>query len=192
MNVILIGYRGSGKTTVGRRLAERTGRTFVDVDNETCRRFGIDSIAEIWRVHGEPAWREQEVAVTQALCGREDHVIGLGGGTLMQPGAHNAVQAAADTLRVYLACDRAELFRRIQSDTRTAAARPNLTKLGGGEDEIRHMLNQREPVYQAVADVCLDVTHRDPEQTTRWLIQRLSDLDRAPRPETATQDEPTG
>ena len=172
MNVILIGYRGCGKTTIGRMLADQTWATFVDVDDVVCQRFGNDSIAAIWDEHGEPEWRRVEVEVTRELVSRPDHVIGLGGGTLMQPGAREAIEQAADTVRVYLKCEPAELLRRIEADTRSAATRPNLTQMGGGLDEIKAVLAEREPVYEAVADKVLDVTHLSPEDGLRFLIQR--------------------
>lgn len=172
MNIILIGYRGSGKTSMGRILADRLWKTFVDVDVEACRRFGIDSIARIWEQFGEPAWRRMEVQVTQEVCAAEDHVIALGGGTLMQPEARLAVQNAMAT-RVYLHCDPEELYRRVSGDTRSAQTRPNLTGLGGGIEEIRAVLAQREPVYRAVADKELDVTHLNVEDAVRYLIEKL-------------------
>ncbi|MEX2387116.1 MAG: shikimate kinase, partial [Phycisphaeraceae bacterium] len=91
MNVILIGYRGSGKTTIGKRLANQLWKDFHDVDREICKRFGIDSIADIWQTHGEPKYREVEVEVTRDLVAKPNAIIALGGGTLMQPGARAAV-----------------------------------------------------------------------------------------------------
>jgi shikimate kinase len=171
MNIILLGYRGCGKTSIGKKLASQMWKTYVDVDVETCKRFRDRTIAEIWREFGEPAWRQAEVAVTRELVGRKDQVIGLGGGTLMQPGAREAVEQAADTKRIYLKCSAEELYRRVQADTQSAATRPNLTNLGGGLDEIKAMLEKRGPVYEAVADVVFDVTHLKVDDGVRYLIQ---------------------
>ncbi|MEX0886301.1 MAG: shikimate kinase, partial [Phycisphaeraceae bacterium] len=101
MNVILLGYRGCGKTTVGRAVARALGWRYVDVDDATREAFDNATIAEIWQRHGEPAWREAEVAATRRLVAGREQVIGLGGGTLMQPGAREAVEAA-EARRVYL------------------------------------------------------------------------------------------
>ncbi len=172
MNIVLIGYRGSGKTTWGRMLAGELWKTFVDVDVECCKRFGMDSIAAIWAQHGEPKWRQTEVAVTKELCVKDNQVIALGGGTLMQAGAKEAVQAS-HAVRIYLHCDAEELHRRIQADPRSGAARPNLTNLGGGVEEIRAVLREREAVYREVADKVFDVTHVKPDKSgLRHLIQR--------------------
>ena len=94
MNIILIGYRGSGKTTLGKQLAMRQWLTFVDVDSEVCKRFDNASIADIWAKHGEPEWRRVEVEVTEDLCKKDGQVIALGGGTLLEPGARRAVMNA--------------------------------------------------------------------------------------------------
>lgn len=170
MNIVLIGYRGSGKTTIGRKLASQLWKGFVDVDQEACRRFGIDSIAEIWRVHGELAWRETEVRVVQETMAKDEQVIALGGGTLMQPGARAAVEQAQGVRRIYLHCEAEELHRRIEADPASGATRPSLTSFGGGVEEVRTMLAEREPVYRAVADHVLNVTHLKPDDATRYLL----------------------
>lgn len=172
VNVILIGYRGSGKTTLGKKLADDLRKTFVDVDDEARKRFGSATIADIFDQHGEMQWRRVEVEVTAELVGRSDQVIGLGGGTLMQDGARQAVEQAADTIRIYLKCEPAALLQRIQGDTQSAASRPNLTKLGGGIDEIKGLLAERGPVYEAVADHVLDVTHLSPPDAVRYLVRQ--------------------
>jgi shikimate kinase len=169
-NIILIGYRGSGKTSVGKALAGELWKTFVDVDDAACRRFGNDSIADIWQKHGEPEWRRVEIEITRELCGRKDHVIGLGGGTLMQPAAREAVESAPGAVRIYLKCDPAELHRRISGDAQSAHTRPHLTAHGGGLDEIKAVLALRGPVYEAVADKTLDVTRMSVADAVRHLI----------------------
>jgi shikimate kinase len=82
------------------------------------------------------------------------------------------VKNAPDTRRIYLKCEPEELHRRISADKQSTATRPNLTNLGGGVEEIRAVLAQREPVYVSVADHVFDVTHTDLESALRHLIQR--------------------
>lgn len=171
MNIILLGYRGSGKTSIGKKLAIQLWREFFDVDAEACKRLGNDSIAAIWEELGEPRWREVEVEVTRDLCARDNLVIGLGGGTLMQAGAREAVEQA-DARRVYLKCSPEELLRRAESDPISVLTRPNLTGLGGGIEEIHAMLAQREPVYEAVADFTLNVTRMDVPTAVRFIIEK--------------------
>lgn len=172
MNIVLLGYRGCGKTSIGKMLASQLWKTFADVDTEACKRFKNPSIADIWAKHGEPAWRATEVEVTRELVKKPDMVIGLGGGTLMQAGARQAVEQAADTVRIYLKCEAKELYRRVSQDAQSAATRPALSPLGGGLDEIVHMLQLREPVYEAVADKVFDVTHLSIPDAVRYLIQK--------------------
>lgn len=171
MNIILLGYRGSGKTSIGRKLANQLWKTFVDVDDEACKRFGNNSIAAIWEEHGEPAWRDMETRVTQELLAKDDLVIGLGGGTLMQPAARQAVEQAANAKRIYLKCSPDELLRRVEADTRTSLTRPNLTQLGGGIEEIQAVLEERGPVYEAVADEVFDVSHLNIDDAVRYLVR---------------------
>jgi shikimate kinase len=172
MNIILIGYRGSGKSTIGKLLATRLWKTFVDTDEEVRKRFANKTIAEIWQEHGESEWRRAEVEVTQKVLEGANQVIALGGGTLMQPAARTAVEQAKNAVRIYLSCEPQELHRRIAQDTNSSRSRPPLTGYGGSVEEIRCVLAERDPVYRAVADKVLDVTHLKPENGLRYLIDR--------------------
>ncbi len=173
MNVILLGYRGSGKTSVGKKLASQLWKQFVDIDAETRKRFGGRTIAEIWAAEGEPAWRDAEAATLREAMAQPDRVIALGGGTIMIAGLAEEVKAAPDCKRIYLRAEPEELHRRIAGDTQSAATRPSLTPHGGGVEEIRAVLAQREPVYRDVADGEFDVTHVGVDDTVRYLIQRF-------------------
>ncbi|HEV7300559.1 MAG TPA: shikimate kinase [Tepidisphaeraceae bacterium] len=156
MSVILIGYRGSGKTSLGRKLADRLWQPFVDSDEQIVAKAG-KSIREIFEQDGEPAFRDLESAVVQDLATRQEHVIGLGGGAVLRPENRAALKAGGHKI-VYLRCEPAELHKRISADAATAANRPSLTELGGGLAEIEKLLQQREPIYREVMDVELDVT----------------------------------
>lgn len=182
MNIILMGYRASGKTSVGRLLAQSLGMSFKDIDIETCKAFGNNSIADIWQQHGEPAWRAQETLATQSLCVQDHLVIALGGGTLMQAGARLAVEEA-HAWRVYLQCDPPELDRRISSDARSAQTRPSLTAAGGNLAEIKAVLAIREPVYLAVADQVVNVTSLSMPQVAQAILDHPHN--RLHRPPTA-------
>ena len=175
MNIILIGYRGSGKTCIGSRLAQRLDLHFVDTDQVTCRRFGNDSIADIWQQHGEPAWRKMEVEVTVALCAADDQVIALGGGTVIETGGRQAVINATNCKRVYLYCLPEQLHQRIGADANTTVARPDLTNHGGGLEEIKQVLTQRDPVYRQVADIIVDVTNLSIDHAVAELVNVLAD-----------------
>ena len=157
---------------MGKMIADQLWKTFVDTDVETCKRFSNDSIAAIWQEHGEAEWRRVETEATQAACGRKDVVIALGGGVLTQPDARAAVENARDTVRIYLSCQPQELYRRIQQDAQTPSARPDLTRLGGGIEEIEKILAERDPIYRAVSDHVFDVTHVRPDNGVRHLVDK--------------------
>lgn len=172
MNIILLGYRGSGKTTIGKLLAEQLWKDFVDVDQLVMRRMGNRSIKEIWATDGEPKFREVEVQVTIELCQRTELVIALGGGTVMQEHARHAIQHAPDCKRIYLYCETPELVKRLSADSATPDQRPSLTLAHSLHDEITSVLALRDPIYRSVADQVFDVTHLSPADAARYLIDR--------------------
>ena len=175
MNIILFGYRGSGKTSIGRLLAGELWKTFVDLDAEVCKQFQGRSIADIWATDGEPAFRGVEAELAKQFCAKDDQVIALGGGTLTHPDARAAVQSAPHAVRIYLKCKPEILHQRIQADPATSHARPSLTRGasgGGGLDEVRAILAEREPIYTTVADKVFDVTHLSPKDAVPHIIKR--------------------
>lgn len=171
MNIVLLGYRGCGKSTLGKKLAEETWKDFIDTDQLVRARFGNKTIAEIWQQFGEAEFRRVETEVAREVMGRKDAVIALGGGTVMQSAAREAVKAGKDAVRVYLYCAAEELAKRIAADQATQADRPNLTNLGGGVAEVQAVLAQRDPVYREVADKVFDVTLLDRDSALRYFIK---------------------
>jgi len=170
MSIVLIGYRGSGKTTIGRKLADRLGWPFVDSDIEVVKLAG-KSIKEIFESDGEPAFRDLESAVVADLVTLAKHVISLGGGAVMRMQNSNAIRAHGHTI-IYLRADAQTLHDRIHADPVTKSDRPALTKLGGGIDEILHLLATREPAYRAAMTTELDVTHLSPDQAVDRILQK--------------------
>ncbi len=173
MNLILFGYRGCGKTTLGKKLAAQLWKDFADGDAKVRQRFGNRSIADIWATDGEPAFRETEAEVTAELCNLDNHVIALGGGALMHADARQAVKHAPDTVRIYLSCEPAELHRRIHADTATTTERPDLTGLGGGIEEVTKILEDRDPIYRDTADHVFNVTHTNPDQAALHIVSKF-------------------
>lgn len=171
MSIVLAGYRGSGKTTVGRLLGQRLDRPFVDCDLLIVQRAG-KSIREIFSQQGERAFRRLESRVVRELAGLVDHVIALGGGALESP-ENRRVIADAKHAVIYLRCHPPELLRRIAADAATSDNRPNLTGLGGGLAEIETLLAQREPIYRSAMTAELDVTHLTPSQAVDHIVRIL-------------------
>lgn len=169
MNIFLIGYRGSGKTTVARALAERLGWEWLDADVELERRAGR-SIREIFAESGEQPFRDLESAVVADLAQLDKHVLALGGGAVLRD--ENRQELAGRGKVVWLQATPETLAARIAADPTTAARRPNLTGQGG-LDEIRHLLAQREPIYQACADLAVDAASDSPENIAQQIAAAL-------------------
>jgi shikimate kinase len=170
MSIVLIGYRGSGKTTLGRRLAEALRYSFVDLDERIVAAAGM-SIREIFAHHGESGFRKLETAHLLDVVRLQDHVLSLGGGAVLAEENRWAIKASEHVV-VYLKADAETLHRRIVADPATAASRPGLTHLGGNVDEVRTLLAQREPLYQELKHIELDVN----TTTTDTLITELKAL----------------
>src|SRR5687767_14192362 len=117
MSIALIGYRGSGKTTIGRKLADRLWQPFVDTDELVIRKAG-KSIREIFEQDGEPAFRDLESQAVHDVSLLSEHVISLGGGALLREQNRKTLKDAGHKL-IYLRCDPDELLRRILSDPAT-------------------------------------------------------------------------
>jgi shikimate kinase len=171
MSIVLAGYRGSGKTTVGRLLAHALKRPFVDCDELIVLRAG-KSIREIFDQQGEAAFRRLESQVVGELAALDDQVIALGGGALGSDQNRKAIADAGHRV-IYLRCQPPELLRRIAADAATSDNRPSLTDLGGGLAEIEVLLAQREPIYRSAMTHELDVTHLSPEQAVDHIVRIL-------------------
>jgi shikimate kinase len=171
MSTVLIGYRGSGKTTIGRRLADRLWQPFVDIDDLIVQRAG-KSIKEIFEQEGEPHFRDLETAVIGDVSKLQEHVIGLGGGSLGREQNRDLLRSAGHRI-IYLRCDANELTRRIQEDPNSDSTRPSLTSLGGGLEEVCQMLSQREPIYRQVMHAELDVTSLSPDEAVVYIVRMM-------------------
>lgn len=147
----LIGYRGTGKSTVGRLVAARLGWAFVDADEELERRAGR-TIADIFRTDGEPAFRDLEAAVLADLAARPNLVVATGGGVILRPTNRELLRASGFV--AWLRAAPETVWARLQGDPTTAARRPNLAS--GGRQEIIDLMAAREPFYRETADAGFD------------------------------------
>jgi shikimate kinase len=156
MSVVLIGYRASGKTTVGRMVAERLGHGFADSDDWIVRRAGRP-IRQIFAEMGEAGFRDLESAAVREIALLDNHILAVGGGALGRPENVSALKERMHRF-VYLRCQPSELLRRIEADPASSTARPALSHLGGGIEEIEMILAQREPLWRSVMHAELDVS----------------------------------
>jgi shikimate kinase len=166
MNLVLIGYRGTGKSAVARILAGRLGWPSVDADLEIESRDG-KSIAKIFADDGEPAFRDYESQVVADLATRDQCVVALGGGALMREQNRKALGDRGTI--VWLKASPETLLRRIQADEATGQRRPNLTAQGG-ITEIIATLDARIETYRQCADFEVDTEDRTPEEVADAIL----------------------
>lgn len=143
-SLVLVGMMGAGKTSIGRRLAGRLGVGFVDADNEIETAAGM-SITEIFKVHGEEAFRAGEARVINRLLGAGPQILSTGGGAYMNDATRRAIRDKG--VSVWLKADYEVLAKRI----RRRGDRPMLNTDNPGET-LRALISQRYPVY-AEADI---------------------------------------
>jgi shikimate kinase len=172
--IFLIGYRGSGKTSVARVLAERLDWDWLDADSVLETRHGR-SIRQIFAEEGEAGFRDKEAALLEELSRSERHVIATGGGVVLRPANRACLQAG---LVVWLTADAATLWHRITADQSTAERRPNLTV--GGLSEVEDLLRQREPLYRACADLAIETDGRTPEAIVADILARAGSVPARP------------
>ena len=156
--VVLVGFMGSGKTSVGRLLARRLGYGFEDMDRRIEERAGR-TIAEIFRDDGEEAFREREREDALALSRLRDRVVAAGGGAFTRPETRALLQEGA--LTVWLRCDLDRILARVPAD----GSRP----LAGNRDIMRALLAEREPSYR-MADVAVDASSGTPREVADRIV----------------------
>jgi shikimate kinase len=168
--IFLIGYRGTGKTTVARLLADRLGRASHDADAVLEARHG-QSIRDIFAAEGESGFRARESAVLAELARRDNAVIATGGGVIVRP--ENRELLKRGTV-IWLTAPADVLWQRLQADATTAERRPDLAQ--GGLAEIEDLLRARTPHYEACADWQVDTSRHEPAEVARlihdWLQGR--------------------
>lgn len=151
-NIVLMGLRGSGKSTLGRLLATRTRRAFVDLDDITPRLLGEQTVHDAWEAYEEYDFRAAETEALVESLQHSGQVIALGGGTPTAPGADKILrdyQERGEAFLIYLRADAQTLRNRMEHmDNRD---RPSLT----GDDpleEIEQVFESRDELYRALAD----------------------------------------
>jgi len=165
--VVLIGFMGTGKSVIGRRLAAATGRRFVDTDQRIEQRAG-KSVAAIFRDEGEARFREMESEVVEALAREEGCVIATGGGMALRPDQI----AKLGGIRVALTATPEVILERTQ---RRRHARPLLSGQDPS-DQIHRLMAERAPYYQ-LADLSVDTSRMSVDETVRLIQMRINALE---------------
>lgn len=165
--LVLIGYRGTGKSTVARILAERLGRPFLDADCEIEARSGR-TIAALFREGGEPAFRDREErTLAELTAAHPGAVLATGGGAVLREANRRRLRAFGFV--AWLTADPAELARRLAADRPGLDARPALTPAGTLE-EIARVLAARSPLYAELADVVIPTDGREPQAVAEAVL----------------------
>jgi shikimate kinase len=168
--IFLIGYRGTGKTTVAQLLAARLNRDWIDSDRELERQTG-ESIARLFVERGEPAFRELEAAFVNDLCQQVGVVVALGGGAVLRDQSRAAIRAAGPV--VWLTASVTTMAGRLAADAATPGQRPNLTS-AGTLPEIAAVLAERTPIYRACATLVIDTEEKSPADVADEIVTKLA------------------
>ena len=163
MNIVLIGYRGAGKSAVGRRLAARLGRTLVSTDAEIVKR-AHRSISEIVAQDGWEYFRDLESDICRELANRDQLVIDTGGGAILR--TQNVEVLKKNGTVFWLEASVGTITKRIGGDTQ----RPSLTGTKSFVDEVQDVLRERTPKYQAAADHVIATDERSIDQLVETLL----------------------
>lgn len=151
-NLALIGFMGCGKTVVGRALSRKTGVDFVDSDVFIELTHGI-KINDIFRKHGEDYFRSLEAEAVNILANEEKIIIATGGGMVKNPDSMEILTKACRV--VYLKSSPETIIKNLKNATTN---RPLLASANNKEELIRHMMGEREHLYEKYADITIDVS----------------------------------
>ena len=162
--IVLVGMMGAGKTTVGRRLAAKLGRHFVDSDEEVEKAAGM-TIEDIFKAHGEADFRAGEVRVIARLLKDRDLVLGTGGGAFVNNETRALVKSSA--VSVWIKADFELLFARVQRRSN----RP-LLKTANPRQTLLDLIEKRYPIY-AEADVTIVSRDVPQDQVATEVIEAL-------------------
>jgi len=164
MNIVLIGYRGTGKSVVGTQVANRLGMKCVSMDAEIVRRAGM-SIPEIVEKHGWTTFRDMESDVARDLAKSDNLIIDTGGGVIERP--ENIEALRENSRMIWLKASVSSIVARIQDDTE----RPSLTSDKSFIDEVAEVLERRTLKYQGAAQYEIDTDPLTPEQVADRIVE---------------------
>lgn len=171
MNIVLIGMRGSGKTTIGKLLAKRLGKQFIEMDELIVQRLG-QSIPEIVNRYGWEKFRDVEEEIAREVAGWDNVVNATGGGVVTRE--KNVQELKKKGKLVWLKANIDTLLRRIGNDQ----SRPSLTGKSQ-RDDMEAVLAERRPIYQRVADFIVDTEGKTPEEVAEAIAKLYTEQELA-------------
>jgi shikimate kinase len=163
MNIVLIGYRGTGKSVVGELLAHRLNRVTVSMDAEIVKKAGM-SIPEFVEKNGWPGFRDLETEVARELAGRDNIIVDCGGGVIERP--ENIPALRENGVIFWLQASVAVIVDRIAGGTE----RPALTAGQTFTDEVAEVLDRRTPLYSAAAQHTINTDAMTPDQVADRIL----------------------
>ena len=163
MNIILCGMMGVGKSTVGVRIGELTGRMWYDTDVVITDRHG--RISDIFEYYGEAHFRSLETEVVRELSGRDGLVISTGGGLVLKP--ENSELLKQNGKIFFMRASFETLLKRVRADE----TRPLLKNTGKTAESLGKLLAQRTPVYEHVADYIVDTDGKSIDEVAKEIVR---------------------
>jgi shikimate kinase len=170
--IVLTGFRATGKTAVGKILADLLGYRFIDTDEEICSRLGSTITDSVDR-HGWQPFRDCEQDVLLSLAGEKRTVAATGGGSVLHLQAWRQLQSRAFV--IWLRADASTLVSRLTADRNTLQQRPSIS---GREVkmEIPSLLEEREPLYRTGSDIALETATGTPNELAAIVFQHLAQM----------------
>ena len=164
-NVYLIGPMGSGKTTIGQRLANRLGLDFLDSDHELEEQTGA-SVSLIFDLEGEEGFRQRETAMLKKLASRKNTLIATGGGAVTRSENRRLIRSSG--LVIYLKTPVSQQIRRLSRDR----SRP-LLQSGNRKEKLARLAEERNPLYEELADIVFPAQSRGLDAAAQALYESI-------------------
>jgi shikimate kinase len=167
-SIALIGFMGTGKTAVGKLLAEKMGKEFIELDALVEKTSG-KSIPAVFRDEGEIAFRELEINVTREVAGRKNAVIACGGGIVLNK--INIDRLKLECVIVCLSASPAVILKRTSTDK---DGRPLLAVVDRAQ-QVTELMKFRRPYYKRSADITIDTSRLKPDTIVRRIIEKVKE-----------------
>jgi len=169
-NIVLVGPMGSGKTTIGRRLAHELNRDFFDTDHEIIDKTGV-TIDHIFDIEGEEGFRERESKILENLCQMSNIILATGGGIVILPKNRKILKNSG--LVVYLSSSVNQLLKR----TAKSKTRPLLENSSDRRKTIIELLEARDVYYREVASFVVDTTGKKLHEVINIIIREAENVE---------------